>query len=179
MKFGFLLSEDEARNQMKAYEILDPGIIRIPRVYRYFTDSQGYGYLVMDYMEGEKKNAKAAGAQLWETSSSCVIPLNCRLINIQPLEKLRTVQRISGPLSASPEQYSFEHLMRATRLYSSSQHTPVCMRHVVGKLSHSKPLPCLASCSASSTLDQHSTLLPAPQGDHLSISPRASLTTML
>lgn len=64
VKFGFLLSEDEARNQMKAHEILDPSIVRIPRVYRYFRDSSRYGYIVMDYMKGEQKEAITTATQI-------------------------------------------------------------------------------------------------------------------
>ncbi|OAL35957.1 hypothetical protein AYO20_04863 [Fonsecaea nubica] len=63
-KFGFLLSEDEARNQMKAYEILDPGIVHVPRVYRYFKDYNRHGYIVMDYMKGERKEAITTPAQI-------------------------------------------------------------------------------------------------------------------
>ncbi|KAJ9622148.1 hypothetical protein H2204_011655 [Knufia peltigerae] len=57
VKFGVLLSEDETRSQMKAYEILDPAIVRVPRVHRYFQDSESLGYIIMDYMEGEQKDA--------------------------------------------------------------------------------------------------------------------------
>lgn len=68
VKFGFLLSEDEARNQTKAYEILDPSIVRVPRVYQYFMDSERCGYIVMDYMKGEKKEAITDSTQIRDMS---------------------------------------------------------------------------------------------------------------
>lgn len=68
VKFGLLLSEDEARNQAKAYEILDPSIVRVPRVYRHFTDSERRGYIVMDYMKGEIKEAITETSQIRDMS---------------------------------------------------------------------------------------------------------------
>jgi Phosphotransferase enzyme family len=53
VKFGMGLTEDEAINQSKAYELVDPQIVRIPKVHRYFSDNKGRGYIVMDFVEGE------------------------------------------------------------------------------------------------------------------------------
>ncbi|EXJ84284.1 hypothetical protein A1O3_04951 [Capronia epimyces CBS 606.96] len=60
VKFGFLIREDEAQNQAKAHELLDPSIVRVPRVYRYCMDSERYGYIVMEYMHGERRKAKSS-----------------------------------------------------------------------------------------------------------------------
>lgn len=68
VKFGFMLSEDEARNQAKAHEILDPKIVRVPRVHRYFMDSNKRGYIVMDLMEGEHKDSITESSQIHEMS---------------------------------------------------------------------------------------------------------------
>lgn len=52
IKFGPGVCEDEAKNQQEAYELLDPKIIRVPRVHRFFSDECGRGYIIMDYIEG-------------------------------------------------------------------------------------------------------------------------------
>ena len=51
------VTEAEANNLRMAYKLLDPYIVRVPRVYRFFTDGNpGYlgekGYLVMEYIKG-------------------------------------------------------------------------------------------------------------------------------
>ncbi|EXJ82362.1 hypothetical protein A1O3_06175 [Capronia epimyces CBS 606.96] len=61
VKCGWLLGKDEAGNQAKAYEMLDPSIVRVPRVHRYFMDSKEHGYIVMDLMEGVIKDSIAEG----------------------------------------------------------------------------------------------------------------------
>jgi len=63
VKFGWGLTVEEADNQRKAYELLDPNIIRVPRVYRYFTQpveetqpTEGFsprGFIVMEYVHGD------------------------------------------------------------------------------------------------------------------------------
>lgn len=89
VKFGFLLDEDEARNQAKAYEILDPGIVRVPRVYRYFKGLDKYGYIVMDYMEGETK------ASITESDQICAMS--------QILEHFNSIKSPKpGPLIGGP-----------------------------------------------------------------------------
>src|SRR5687768_5162700 len=52
VKCGFSVTQLEAQNQQRAYEIIDPAVIRIPRVYRFFTYG-GEGYLVMEYIKGQ------------------------------------------------------------------------------------------------------------------------------
>jgi serine/threonine protein kinase len=52
VKFGFGVTQLEAQNQQQAYKLIDPTIIRIPRVYRFFTYRLA-GYLVMEYIEGQ------------------------------------------------------------------------------------------------------------------------------
>ncbi|KAI9841869.1 MAG: hypothetical protein M1837_000339 [Sclerophora amabilis] len=54
VKFGYGVTEKEADNQRRAYELVSRDIVRIPRVYRFFTDEEDVdtGYLVMEYIEG-------------------------------------------------------------------------------------------------------------------------------
>lgn len=52
VKFGVGVKEEEANNQRRAYELLNPSVVRIPRVYRFFVDER-FGYLVMEYMKGQ------------------------------------------------------------------------------------------------------------------------------
>jgi serine/threonine protein kinase len=52
VKCGFGVSQFEAANQQRAYDILDPAIIRIPQVYRFFV-SELNGYLIMEYINGQ------------------------------------------------------------------------------------------------------------------------------
>jgi hypothetical protein len=52
IKFGPGLSKDEAVNQQKVYSLINHNIVRVPRVHRFFTDSMGRGYIMMDYIEG-------------------------------------------------------------------------------------------------------------------------------
>lgn len=40
------------RSNRLAYELVDRRIVRIPRVYAFFTDDQGCGYLVMEFIDG-------------------------------------------------------------------------------------------------------------------------------
>ena len=52
VKCEFGVTELEAQNQQQAYEIINPAIIRIPRVYRSFTHGLA-GYIVMEYINGQ------------------------------------------------------------------------------------------------------------------------------
>lgn len=52
VKFGVGVKEEEANNQRRAYELLNPSAVRIPRVYRFSVDER-FGYLVMEYMKGQ------------------------------------------------------------------------------------------------------------------------------
>jgi serine/threonine protein kinase len=56
VKYGFGITEDEAKNQMQAYTLIDQTIIRVPQVYRFFTHAD-IGYIVMEYMDGELLNS--------------------------------------------------------------------------------------------------------------------------
>jgi thiamine kinase-like enzyme len=53
VKVGYGVYQDEFQNQQKAYEMIDPSIIRIPKVYRYFRKDDT-GYLIMEYMNGKE-----------------------------------------------------------------------------------------------------------------------------
>jgi len=57
VKFGKGVSLGEADNQIKAFELLNRTVVRVPRVYRYFEHSgEGavlMGFLVMEYIHGE------------------------------------------------------------------------------------------------------------------------------
>lgn len=51
VKCGISVTEFEAHNQQRAYEILNSAIIRVPQVYRLFA--RGFvGYLIMEYIDG-------------------------------------------------------------------------------------------------------------------------------
>ncbi|MCJ1345566.1 hypothetical protein MMC31_003773 [Peltigera leucophlebia] len=53
IKFGVGVTEAEAVNQSEVYELVDPQVVRIPKVYRYFSDDEHRGYIVMDFVKGE------------------------------------------------------------------------------------------------------------------------------
>lgn len=46
------VTNEEAENQQIAYKRVDRRIIRIPRVYAFFSDEQGWGYIVMEFIKG-------------------------------------------------------------------------------------------------------------------------------
>lgn len=57
IKNSIAVTAAEANNLKMAYELLDPNIVRVPRVYRFFTDGKRKwygerGYLVMEYIKG-------------------------------------------------------------------------------------------------------------------------------
>ena len=52
IKFGLGVTESEANNQREAYQLLDPSIVRVPQVYRFFTKGE-CGYIVMEYIKGQ------------------------------------------------------------------------------------------------------------------------------
>lgn len=56
VKYGFSVTEEEARNQRRASQLLNPDIVRVPQVQRFFRDDSGKGYLVMDFVEGKVVN---------------------------------------------------------------------------------------------------------------------------
>ena len=53
IKFGFGVTEMEAINQSNVYELVDPPVVGIPKVYRYFSDYEGRGYIVMGFMKAK------------------------------------------------------------------------------------------------------------------------------
>lgn len=53
IKFGLGVTEKEAENQKRAYLLVDHNIVRVPRVYRFFNDNSGLGYIIMEYMPGK------------------------------------------------------------------------------------------------------------------------------
>ncbi|OJJ42083.1 hypothetical protein ASPZODRAFT_35783, partial [Penicilliopsis zonata CBS 506.65] len=53
VKWGPDVTQEEAENQRIAYELLDSRIVRVPRVYDFFSDEQGRGYIVMELIEGK------------------------------------------------------------------------------------------------------------------------------
>ncbi|KAH8804684.1 hypothetical protein F5884DRAFT_421743 [Xylogone sp. PMI_703] len=58
VKFGWGVTSEEVGNQTKVFELLDNNIIRIPKVYRYFTQKRNghllpTGFMVMEYIHGE------------------------------------------------------------------------------------------------------------------------------
>jgi serine/threonine protein kinase len=50
-KFGRGVSHYEALNQQVARELVDAQIVKIPQVQRFFEDSDGRGYIVMEFIE--------------------------------------------------------------------------------------------------------------------------------
>ncbi|PVH92352.1 hypothetical protein DM02DRAFT_620000, partial [Periconia macrospinosa] len=58
VKCGFGITKEEADNQAQAYSLINQAIIRVPRVYRFFTH-KGIGYIVMEFVDGESLNSTA------------------------------------------------------------------------------------------------------------------------
>ncbi|KAJ5225231.1 kinase-like protein [Penicillium chermesinum] len=71
VKWGPDVTIEEAENQRIAYELVDSRIVRIPRVYDFFCDEQGRGYIVMELINGKV---------------------------IDPLEELGAVEKVAGVL---------------------------------------------------------------------------------
>ncbi|KAJ5817823.1 hypothetical protein N7447_007831 [Penicillium robsamsonii] len=53
VKFSRHVSSHEAKNQQKAYKIIDPNIVIVPRVHDFFVDDEGWGYMVSDFIRGK------------------------------------------------------------------------------------------------------------------------------
>lgn len=51
VKCGFGVKENEANNQIRAFHLINPEVIRIPRIYGFFSDNRN-GYIIMEYMVG-------------------------------------------------------------------------------------------------------------------------------
>jgi serine/threonine protein kinase len=58
VKCGFGVTQLEAQNQQKAYKLINPSVIRIPQVYRFFSNGD-IGYIVMEYISGEELSTVA------------------------------------------------------------------------------------------------------------------------
>lgn len=54
VKFGPGVSKDEAENQAAISTMVNQEIVRVPKVYDWFQDAEGWGYLVMEFMTGER-----------------------------------------------------------------------------------------------------------------------------
>lgn len=52
VKFGSGIKEHEAKAQERAYRLIDPAVVRVPRLYRFFTISHR-GYIIMEYIHGK------------------------------------------------------------------------------------------------------------------------------
>ncbi|KAJ5757736.1 kinase-like protein [Penicillium nucicola] len=53
VKWGPDVTKEEYENQRIAYELVDNRIARVPRVYDFFLDVRGWGYIVMEFIEGK------------------------------------------------------------------------------------------------------------------------------
>ncbi|PLB48820.1 kinase-like protein [Aspergillus steynii IBT 23096] len=53
VKRGPNVTKEEAENQRIAYDLVDQNIVRIPRVHGFFYDEQGWGYIVMEFIDGK------------------------------------------------------------------------------------------------------------------------------
>lgn len=53
IKHGRFVTKEEALNQQRAFELVDPNIVCIPQVYRFFSDERGRGYIMMEVVEGK------------------------------------------------------------------------------------------------------------------------------
>lgn len=53
VKFGHQVSSYEAKNQQKAYSMIDPDIVIVPWVHNFFIDDEGWGYLISDFIPGK------------------------------------------------------------------------------------------------------------------------------
>jgi len=93
VKCGLGVSQFEAVNQQLAHQMLDPAIIRVPRVYRFFTDGPN-GYLLMEYIKSRPLSSVDSNAYLEPMA--------------EVLKLFEDVQRVTpGPLHNS---FAFGHL---------------------------------------------------------------------
>ncbi|KAJ5167666.1 uncharacterized protein N7482_003260 [Penicillium canariense] len=53
VKWGPDVTRVEFENQRLAYELVDSRIVRIPRVCDFFCDERGWGYIVMEFIDGK------------------------------------------------------------------------------------------------------------------------------
>lgn len=53
VKFGPFVTSHEAENQQEAFKIIDPAILIVPMVHKFFVDDEGWGYMVSDFISGK------------------------------------------------------------------------------------------------------------------------------
>ncbi|KAJ5339066.1 hypothetical protein N7452_005794 [Penicillium brevicompactum] len=53
VKFGPFVSSHEAKNQQKAYDIINPDFVTVPSVHEFFVDDEGWGYIISDFIQGK------------------------------------------------------------------------------------------------------------------------------
>lgn len=53
VKFSRAVREGEVVNQDQVFRILNLDIIRIPRIYKYFYNNRGIGYIIIDFIYGK------------------------------------------------------------------------------------------------------------------------------
>ncbi|KAJ8068360.1 hypothetical protein OCU04_003922 [Sclerotinia nivalis] len=95
-KFGLGVTASEAKTQEFAYRNVDPNIVHIPQVYRYF-DWEDFGYLFMEYVPGRQLN------ELDLDENVDIIPRVAKIV-----EHLGTIQggQLPGPIGGGmPEGY--------------------------------------------------------------------------
>ncbi|QDS77976.1 hypothetical protein FKW77_001941 [Venturia effusa] len=98
VKFGTEVRKEEADNQSVAFRLLNPHIVRVPRVLGFHTRQTQYGtqegYLIMEYIDGQVPN------------SDSYIELTAALIPI--LQQFETIQSLTpGALSGGPARGIF------------------------------------------------------------------------
>lgn len=47
------VTKEEFENQRLAYKLVDSRKVRVPRVYEFFCDEQGWGYILMEFINGK------------------------------------------------------------------------------------------------------------------------------
>lgn len=52
IKYGYGVTQEEFLNQLRAYDLVDQNVIRVPKARRFFTH-MNYGYIMMECMDGE------------------------------------------------------------------------------------------------------------------------------
>jgi thiamine kinase-like enzyme len=72
VKWGPDITREEAENQWIAYELVDEHVVRVPKVFAFFSGEQGWGYIVMEFIRGKV---------------------------IDPLEDLTAIEKIAGVLN--------------------------------------------------------------------------------
>ena len=68
VKYGVGVTREEAFGQEQAYKLINPKVVRVPKVHDFFEDDSGRGYLVMDYIEGEVKNSISDPSEVYQLS---------------------------------------------------------------------------------------------------------------